>query len=394
VQGPEIAYNNTMNSRILIFVGFCALVVFGAVAFTYAQEETRKIVSSEEIIDGDYIAAGETVEISGVVKGDVYVLGGQVLVSGVVEGDLLVLGGTVSISGRVDQNVRVAGWQVILSGEVGRNVTVGAMNVEVTKRADLQGSMVAGAANIILNSPIQKSTRIAGRNLTVTNVLAGDLEAAVENIRLAPGAEIKGDFTYWSNRTASIGENVVIEGEITKKAAQGPGAYVEKVTKPITELVGPLLWIASFLSSLVIGAFLVKLFPDFARKTVLTLRTRRWRSLTSGVTTLLIIPIIFGILIITIVGIPLGFVLLMLSSFILYVARIFVMLWIGMLISEKLNKNISDLGAFAIGLVVYSILVQLPIVGWFISFLAVLFGLGALVQTVKEKYFANRNIEM
>jgi cytoskeletal protein CcmA (bactofilin family) len=367
--------------------------VFGAVAFVYAQEETRKIVSVDEVIDGDYVAAGETVEISGVVRGDVYVLGGQVLISGIIEGDLLALGGTVSISGRVDQNVRVAGWQVIISGEVGRNATVGAMNIEVTKRAHLQGSMVAGAANVILNSPIQKATRIAGRNLTVTNVLASDLDAAVENIRLGAGAEIKGDFTYWSNRSASIGENVVIQGEVTKKAAQGPGAYVEKVMKPITEVVGPLLGIVSFLSSLIIGAFLVKLFPDFARKTVVTLRTRKWRSLTSGVTTLLIIPIVFGILIITIVGIPLGFVLLMLSSLILYVARIFIMLLIGMLIAEKLNKNISDVGAFIIGLVVYSLLVQLPIVGWLISFLAVLFGLGAVVQTVKEKYFANRNLE-
>jgi cytochrome b561 len=65
------------------------------------------------------------------------------------------------------------------------------------------------------------------------------------------------------------------------------------------------------------------------------------------------------------------------------------MLLLGMIISEKLHKNISDAWAFTIGLVLYTILAQVPVVGWIVSFGAALFGLGASVQTLKDKYFSN-----
>ena len=382
-----------MKTRFFFFVGIMCIAGFGVFAISFAQggQEGRKVVEVGEVIEGDYIAAGETIEIAGVVQGDVYVLGGQVLVSGTIQGDLLALGGIVSISGSVEQNIRMAGWQVIVSGNVGRNVTAGGMNIEFTKGSSVQGAVVAGGANIVANGPIERGAKVAGKNLVVSSTINGDLEAAVEIIRLTQGAGVSGDFIYWSNREASVGEGVMIGGDITKKAAQGPGAYIGQVTQPITQLIRPFLGIASFLTSLVLGMLVIRLLPDYSRQTVDTLRSRIWRSVTSGITTLLVIPIVFGLLIITVVGIPLGFLLLMVSSLMLYCARIFIMLWIGMVISERLGKNISSTHAFIIGLIVYSVVVQMPVIGWAVSFVAVLFGLGAAVQTAKEKYFARGN---
>ena len=364
----------------------------GTAIFANAQQEgERKVVPFGQVIEGDYVAAGDTVEISGVVKGDAYVAGAQVLVNGTIEGDLLAVGGTVSIAGQVQQNVRAAGWQVIISGNVGRNVTVGGMNVEVTKEADLQGNFVAGAANTVLNGPVAKSVKIAGRNLTMSNKVQGDVEAAVDIIRLASGADLLGNFTYWSNREVSFEEGIQVRGTVTRKAGQGFAGYAEQISGSVSSFLKPFLGITSFLSSLVLGALLIQLFPNFTRQTIFALREKKWRCLSNGLLALLLIPIIFGVFIITIVGIPLGIMLLFFSSLLLYIARIFVMLWVGMLITEKLGKNVSDMWAFVIGLIVYSILVQLPVIGWVVPSVAAILGLGAIVSRLKETYFANKH---
>ncbi|HEX9722105.1 MAG TPA: hypothetical protein VGA53_02470 [Candidatus Paceibacterota bacterium] len=364
----------------------------GTAMFANAQQEgERRVVPFGQVIEGDYVAAGDTVEISGVVKGDAYVAGAQVLVNGTIEGDLLAVGGTVSIAGQVQQNVRAAGWQVIISGNVGRNVTVGGMNVEITKEADLQGNFVAGAVNTVLNGPVAKSAKIAGRNLTMANKVQGDVEAAVDIIRLASGADLQGNFTYWSNREVSFEEGIQVRGTVTRKAGQGFSGYAEQVSDSVSSFLKPFLGITSFLSSLVLGALLIQLFPNFTRQTVFALREKKWRCLSNGLLALLLIPIIFGVFIITIVGIPLGIMLLFFSSLLLYIARIFVMLWVGMLITEKLGKNVSDMWAFVIGLIVYSVLVQVPVIGWVVPSVAAILGLGAIVSRLKETYFANKH---
>ena len=381
-----------MRISFVFAISLLVAVGVGTAMFAYAQQEgERKVVPFGQIIEGDYVAAGDTVEISGVVKGDAYVAGGQVLVNGTIEGDLLVVGGAVSIAGQVEQNVRAAGWQVIISGNVGRNVTVGGMNVEVTKEADLQGNFVAGAANTVLNGPVAKSVKIAGRNLTMSNKVQGDVEAAVDIIRLASGADLQGNFTYWSNREVSFEEGIQVRGTVTRKAGQGFGGYAEQVSDSVSSFLKPFLGITSFLSSLVLGALLIQLFPNFTRQTIFALREKKWRCLSNGLLALLLIPIIFGVFIITIVGIPLGIMLLFFSSLLLYIARIFVMLWVGMLITEKLGKNISDMWAFVIGLIVYSVLVQVPVIGWVVPSVAAILGLGAIVSRLKETYFANKH---
>ena len=68
-----------------------------------AQERARQrgsgshaTVPSSQVVDGDYFAFGETVEISGTINGDLYASGGQVVIDGRVNGDVLVAGGRVS----------------------------------------------------------------------------------------------------------------------------------------------------------------------------------------------------------------------------------------------------------------------------------------------------------
>ena len=350
------------------------------------DEKGWKVIPAGEVIYQDYGAIGEVVEISGTVIGDVYAAGGQIFVDGVIDGDLLAVGGVVHISGQVTQNVRVVGGQVVVSGEIGRNATIAARDVTFTDSGVVKGSVVVGGANVFLVSSVGKKAKVAGRNLALMGAVGEDVEAAVENIRLGARARVGGNFTYWSNREAMIDEGVIIAGATVRKAPQQLLGRLGKTAESVTRLIKPILGIVSFFTTLVLGLLLIRLFPGYTQGTSQVLRKHIWRSFTSGITALLLTPVLFGVLIITIVGIPLGFLLLLASSVMLYVARIFVILLIGQIILDRFYKQKGEGLAFFVGLVLYSLLAFIPVVGWFVSFGAALFGLGAAIETVKELY--------
>ena len=78
-----------------------AVILILSPLLVYANDNDHEEVSdwkissvpAGEVINRDYFAYGESVEISGTVNGDVYAVGGQVLVDGTINGDLLAAAG-------------------------------------------------------------------------------------------------------------------------------------------------------------------------------------------------------------------------------------------------------------------------------------------------------------
>jgi len=358
------------------------------------RKEEIVSVAKGEVIEGDFFAFGERVEISGTVNGDVYTAGGDILVDGDVNGDLLAVGGNISISGNISQDVRVAGGQVRISGKIGNNITIGAGNVDITQDAKIGGSIVAGAGNISLAAPISGDVRIGAGNLTISSKIGGNVNVGVGEIRLTSNAKVEGDLTYWSDGDVSIDESAVVAGAVTKNPP--PDFSKPSPTKIFGVFTGFTLVTAfiSLTSTFVIGLLLINLFPRFNRGVVLTLRKKPWISLGVGVLALIATPIVFGLLMATVVGLPLGLILMALYFILLYLARIFVIFWIGISLFERSGRKAHEVWALIIGLVVYYIITLVPIIGGIVTLSVLLFGLGAAILTKKELYLAARKKEL
>ena len=368
------------------------LLLFLAPSASAKDKDVRetKVVAlpAGEVVDGDYFAFGDVVEVSGTVNGDVYAFGGQVLVDGKVNGDLITAGGTVTISGNISQDLRVGGGQITISGEIGRNVTVGGGNVEFTNGASVRGSVLAGAGNLTLAAPVGSSVKVGAGNLSISNKIDGDVEAGVGGLRLTSKAQIKGNLTYWSDQKALIDKNALVSGEITKRATPeiarpsprgifgGFGAF-----NIISTIIG-------FVSTFILGLIFIKFFPKFSAATVSTLSKKPWVSLGIGLLAVVVTPIVFIILLITVVGIPIAFILIALYLISLYLARIFVIFWVGTTLLSRTGRKPHAVWAFILGLVAYYVLTLIPIVGCIITALVILFGLGGLLITKKDTYLA------
>ena len=344
-----------------------------------------------QVIDHDYFAIGPLVQISGTVNGDLYAAGGQVLIDGRVNGDALVVGGRVMVAGHVAQNVRVAGGQVNLSGTVGRNVTAAGGNVELSPAAVITGSLVAAGGNIHLAAPLGGGATVAAGSLIFSNRVGGDIEAAAGSLWITSKAEIRGGVAYVGRREAVVDPGAQIQGPLTRRLPPVvPGPSLGKL-RAVFVGVGLVIVTASFVSTLALGLLSLRFLPTYHEAAVRTLRERPWVSLLVGFVAAVIAPVVGAILFATVLGSPLALILMAAYAIVLYLGRIFALHRLGEAICRWFRATPRPGWVFVLGLVVYTPLALIPVIGWLGALWVVLSGLGAELITRKQLYMTARN---
>lgn len=348
-------------------------------------ERSIVIVPPGAVIDSDYFASGRTVRISGTVNGDVYAAAGEVMIDGTVNGDLLAAGGTVTVAGKVAQDIRVAGGRVTVSGAVGKDATVAGGDITLGRSGSIKESLAAAGGTISVAGPVGRDVRIMGGTFSLSDRVGGDLTAAARRIVLAPGAEVAGAFTYRSPGRAYIDEQAKIAGPVT---------YIplERIFPSWHEVAGFVsglflfFKIVSYISSFIIGLLLLFLFPGFTRSAVETLKDNPWGALGVGFALFVVNPLLIVLLFISVIGVPLAFVLLALYLVSMYVARLFVILWAGRAIMQRGGKERHAVWSLVLGMLVYIVLSLTPVLGGFVALFTTLFGLGAAGVTIGNLY--------
>lgn len=379
-----------MHTILAVALFFCAVA-----ATAYADEPSRRMPLQEravlpagQVVQGDYFAVGPHVEISGLVNGDVYAAGGDVLVDGTVNGDLIVMGGKVVLSGTVAQDARIAGGQVTISGSIGRNATVGSLDLQVTERAQVQENLLAGGGNVQLAGRVGHDARIGAWHLTVANEVARDLAVAAESVRLTSKASVGGRLRYWGEDPPSIDEGATVRGPVVHRRPP-EGWSIERARHG---LIGARIAaeFVNFLATLMLGLLLIRVYPLFTDRVTATIRARPGASLGWGAVAFVGIPLLALSFLITLFALPVGMVLLALYGATVYLARAYAITWLGQFLIRRRSEMSSPAGPFVLGLVLYSLLSMIPVVGKVVTLLALFLGLGALLMTKRELVMALR----
>ncbi|NEU55393.1 polymer-forming cytoskeletal protein [Halorussus sp. MSC15.2] len=318
---------------------FTALVVLAAVPAPVAADETRAggtvVVEEGETVNESVRAFGGTVVVRGTVNGDLSAMGGNVNVEGRVNGDLQAASGNVRINGTVTGDVSAAGGNVVLS-ESGR----------------VGGQLDAGAGSVVLDGEV-----------------GGDAQIGADTITLGPTAVIGGDLTYDGNLDRADGARVAgeIRQDSSPDAAVGPAGLV--VPKWLAGVYG-------FLANLVLGAILLLAFPRFSNGTAERAADNPLRSGGIGLLSFVGIPVLFVLLLISLVGIPLGLLVVLLYPLVLWVGYVYGAFSLGAW-GLGLADTDSRWLALAAGLLAVSVVGFVPILGGIVQFLVLLVGVGA-----------------
>lgn len=352
------------------------------------RRDEKIVVARDEVVNDDYFAAGEGVTISGTINGDVFVFGGKTYIDGTVNGDVLAAGGQVTIDGPVSGNVRVAGGDIILSSEIGGNVTVAGGNVLIGDRATINGSLNGAFGNGRILSPIGKSVHITGGQVTLGSEVGKNFKAAAGKLALINGAHIKGDLVYVSDEELDISGGATVDGTLVKKILpeQLQKSQAKKETKNVfmgLAGLGTLIWIGNMFF---LGALLLALAPKISSQITQGISKKFWRSLLIGFVAFITIPVVGVVFFMTLVGIPISILVFVAYALILVFGKIGFAYYLGTKIQEMLKITKNRYVGLLLGILAFSLVGIIPVVGWFVEMIGTFAGIGAILVVKKELY--------
>ena len=380
--------------RTFLLLGLILLLFFlPAVTLAQDSEKTKNFeVKKGEVIDHDYLAVGESVTISGVVNGDVYAAGANVTVDGVINGDLLAGAGMITLLGEVTDDVRIAGGNILINGTVGKNVTLAGGTATITSEAEIKGSILAFAGNLELRAPVGRDVSLYAGRAVVGSQIGGDLRGEFDELVLTSEAGILGNLEYKSPEEAEITEGAIILGETSYESLRrerAPKLKMNFLAEPAIPR-GASLWLSfsSFILSFLLGLGFLYVFPKRGEAIIKVLTSRPWQSLGAGFLALILIPVGMVLLIMTIIGIPLALMLVPLFILLLYFSKIFAAICTGRWVFNRWEIKKSLNWALLVGLIIYYLLRQLPIISPMVIFAFTTLGLGAFIldqKTLRRK---------
>lgn len=372
----------------VVFV-FFPTVVLGA---TMQVAEEITIPKGVEITDNLYLAAG-TISISGAVAGDVYAVGGNTLISENVRDDVVIAGGTITVLGNVGGDLRIVGGTILVAGIVGGELVAAGGTVTVSPAVTVGGDAVLAGGQVVLDGRVMGDAQIFSGTATVNGTVQGNLMVSVdESLMIGDGTVIEGNLLYRARSadTLTMGNNVVITGEV----------IFEKITSPettqssadISSIFGTYI-IAKLVISIVTALVLMTVFSGFSKEVTHGATQNTLRLLSYGFISLVVLPVAVILLLITIIGAPLGLLLLLLYGSLLLVSSIYASVVTGVWISHMtgwFNSSRVTWKHVVGGAIALTLISLVPIVGWIVGFGIFLITLGSITDLLITLYKQNR----
>ncbi|MDA2922112.1 carbohydrate-binding domain-containing protein [Patescibacteria group bacterium AH-259-L07] len=370
-----------------LLVGVLLLASLPLVTQALFEDGKKNIyIGSEEVIEGNFIQTGGIVDFNGQAQKDVIIAGGTINITGPVKGDVIVTGGNIKIKGEVEGNVRVAGGTIEIDNKVGKNVTIAGGTAVIGENAEVGWDVLVFGGSIEMRGKVGGNIKGGGGNAILANEVGGNVNLRLDSensqLILYPQPNIKGNLTYRASQKAEIKEGAQVAGETIYKP---PAPLVTPIKKAsgVSYLLSKIL---GLLALIAVGLLIILLARKKSKEVGERMLDKPWANLGWGLIYLIITPIVLILVAITVIGIPLSLIVLALYLIALYITKVF----IGIALGQKLLKwwskkqEVSLIRAMILGVVLFSILVNLPFVGWIIWLLGICWALGAMVETKKQ----------
>jgi hypothetical protein len=330
----------------------------------------------------DFFGAGGMLNLTEPVEGDAFLAGGHVATASEVKGDLVVVGGEVSVGGAIADDLYAVGGRVQFDAIVNGNARVAGGDVNVGPATIVAGGLSLTGGQIAFEGVAHEYLQASGGSVRINGEVVGDAEVRAKELLIGPEARIGGRLVYHGPQEPVVPEGAVIAGGLEFHEAD-VGRYFEDAQPHVRDAatgLGTFLW---FLGVFFAGALFVLLLPRFTSEAAAVIGHKPWPSLGLGLAILLCVPFVAMVLLITIIGIPVALLLMSLYLLVLFLGWITAALFVAQrglaaLRPGRVATRGWQLLALLLGLVVLWLLRQVPLIGGWIGFVALLAGIGAL----------------
>ena len=276
---------------------------------------------------------------------------------------------------------------------VGRPVVV-----EATRPVEGNLLVIGGPVTVAPDGRVEGDLLVWGGEVDIAGRVAGDVMAWGGDVTLRSSAVVEGD-VFLIGGQLHREEGAIIRGDVRDRAPlqelRLPALGIPPVSAPLPATApGQLDDGSAFLSFLLnlirigftaVGAavigLLVMIFLPEQTQTVKTMAVEQpIASMGVGLLTLIVVPPVMLLLIITICGIPIALVL----GLALLMASLFGWIALGLMVGERLLSLLETekplpLVSVVVGVLLISVVTALPCLGWLLGLIGWAWGLGAVV---------------
>ena len=355
----------------------------GVASATTMNAENLDHLAAGETIDGPGFFAGNVVKVDGNVEGTTFVSGQDVRINGNINGDLFVAAQTISINGTVTGNIYGAGQALTFDGQSESDVFFAGQNISIGQDASVGRDLFAAGATILQEGIVQRNLFGGGAEIVLSGQIGGDTNLQTDSLKLQDGANIAGDLNYKGENEADIGAGATIAGDTDWEFAETMDVDREVGLKETRTPVRKFFWFLWSLASALLIWFLIRIWrPAFWQNTTRPLVEQPLKTLGVGLLTLLVVPPMIVLAMITVIGIPFAVILGAVYPIALYLSRIIVAVFIGQWLAKRFKWPELHKGVWLVllGLIILGALRMPPYIGFLSSLLIVMAGLGSLVM--------------
>lgn len=374
--------------KIALLGGLAALLPSLAFAAYVSGGETATVPVSQTA-QNMYLVGG-TVIASNPVSGDLMAAGGTVVSSGNVEKDVFILGGNISAVGGSVEDLRIVGGNITVGKKVNGEVMIAGGQITLTPDTQIKNDSYIAGGTVVFGGTENGNLTLAGGNIRIDGTVLGNLKIkGAEKVTFGSQAVVNGAIEYSAPSEATIETGAKLASAPAFKKIENVRNTSKTSSKGFMAFFGVMFFL-KMIAFLVASYLLWYFWKRNLASAIEEAHGHFWTVLFRGFATMILVPIASIILLFTIVGwIP---AIVMIG---LYLILLALMVPTSILITASVvlrlfKKNHINLAWYHIllGFVVLNLVMIIPVIGWFVSFIIYLIALGATVGIIKSKLSA------
>ncbi len=367
-----------MKKKLITSFVLMLILITTVVPLVYAEGDDPGV--------SDLFLTGNNIDVNYPVKGDLYAAGNYVNILDNITGDLLVAGNMVTVESSVGQNIRAGGNFVSLNNIESRNITVVGQSIRLN---EINVNNLYAFGQMITFSGNAHDVYLNGYSVTIDGNISGTSEVYANNVVIKESANITGTLNIHSKNEITYDGHVDKQNiTYTKTFLDNNYEYDYTTEEPTTPMFSFSRFIGKFIRNLatlfVTSLLIMLIFPKATTLSIENLKQNTFKPVLLGLVLAAATPVLIILVIITIVGIPLGIVAGLIFALLIIITKSFATLALAKIAFPKMNPFLSLL----IAATIFVIISYIPIVNFLVWVISAGYTFGSLIL------FFNKNEEV
>ena len=246
--------------------------------------------------------------------------------------------------------------------------------------AGVGGDVLWAGGMLRVDAPVGGSMQLAGGEVVINSRVRGNVEFKGQKLTLGKDAIIDGNLTYSAQKEATVEAGAVVRGQTTFEPLKAPRAPISG--KGIIAFLS-LVFLGKFLALLVFALALGLFFNRYSAVLVGNAVTQPWLEAGRGLIVLIVLPVVSVMLLVTLIGVPLGLLGLLAFASLLLIASPLAAIIVGSVVHKWMFKPAEYQVAWQtilLGVAAYTLLGFVPVLGGIAKFVLVLLAIGSMMK--------------